>query len=112
MSFAYALLVKQPRSQATGSFDNAEFVVYLWTASTIPVEIRQVVEPCVVIFKISTHMWRCSVLQYHLCEVNLRNLSEIVILNINLEKFFRKQNNRHISPISMIADDFSFEKTI
>ena len=43
-SFAYALLVKQPRkSRASGTMDNAEFVVYVWTVSIIPVEIRQVI---------------------------------------------------------------------
>ena len=42
-SFAYALLVKQPRkSRASGTMDNAELVVYVWTVSIIPVEIRQV----------------------------------------------------------------------
>ena len=62
--------------------------------------------------KYQTHRWRCSVLQYHLVEVDLRNLSEIVILNIYPEKFCRKQNNRHTSPSSMIAGDFLIEKTI
>ena len=42
ISFAYALLVKQPLTRAGGSMATAEFVVYIWTISIIPVEIRQV----------------------------------------------------------------------
>ena len=42
ISFSYALLMKQPKTRASGTMDNAEFVVYIWTVSIIPVEIRQV----------------------------------------------------------------------
>ena len=44
VSFSYALLVKQPRYRAGGTMDNAELVVYIWTVSIIPVEIRQVMD--------------------------------------------------------------------
>ncbi|XP_063676997.1 transient receptor potential cation channel subfamily M member 2-like [Bolinopsis microptera] len=46
VSFSYALLIKQPKTRASGTMDNAEFVVYIWTVSIIPVEIRQIYHSC------------------------------------------------------------------
>ncbi|KAL5264254.1 hypothetical protein ACHWQZ_G005374 [Mnemiopsis leidyi] len=45
--FAYALLVKQEtKGRASNKMDNAELVVYVWTVSVIPVEIRQIYHSC------------------------------------------------------------------